>query len=131
MEISGAGHVVKTRDNSDWKPQDVTNEDLYTRLQCINSTHRAVNGQLQDVTIAFDVMQVAMKADQERQQMVHTELRTMMSRLADLVREPFRTAPLLCSWKLGRSWITASSAACIGLVAASSGSATKNSSYSD
>ena len=94
MAISGAGHVVKPRDNSDWKPQDVTNEDLYTRLQCINSTHRAVNGQLQDVTIAFDVMQVAMQAYLERQQLVHAELRSMMGRLADLIRIPFRTAPI-------------------------------------
>ena len=94
MSISGADHIVNPRDNLGWKPLVVTNEDLYTELQNINATHRLVNGHLQYVRIAFDVMQVAMKADQERQQMVHTDLRTMMSRLADLVRKPFRTAPI-------------------------------------
>ena len=94
MSISDAVHTVQPHDNLGWRPQVVTTEDLYTELQNINGTQRLVNGHCQDFRIAFDAMQVAMKADQERQQMVHTELGTKMSRLADLVREPFRTAPI-------------------------------------
>ena len=94
MAFSGQGYVVKPHDNLGWKPQVVTNEDLYRELQYINATHSVVNGHLQDVRLALDAMQVAMRADQERRQFVQAELRTMMSRLADLVRKPFRTAPI-------------------------------------
>ena len=130
MAFSGQGYVVKPHDNLGWKPQVVTNEDLYRELQYINATHSVVNGHLQDVRLALDAMQVAMRADQERQQFVQAELRTMMSRLADLANR-FVLLPFHCSWKSEGSSIRASSAVCTGLVAASSGSVTKNSSYSD